>query len=115
MQRLKNSSSRAVLYQQLGKSQRSHEDCTAEGERNNRTVSTGFTSQAVASSTNGHRICAIGHAYAGGAHQNEIHVCKISDGKHIDGNKGSDSPFSHVQLLPTLLAHGGVALLLAVK
>ena len=34
------------------------------------------------------RICAIGHAYAVGAHQwNEIYVYKISDSKHIDGNK----------------------------
>ena len=35
---------------------------------------------------------------------------RISGSKHIDGNKAWGSPFSHVQLLPTWLAHGGVGL-----
>ena len=85
-------------------------------ERNNCTISPGFTSQAVASNATGHRICATGRAYAVGAHQwSEIFVYKISGSKHIDGNKDWGSPFSHVQLPPTLLARGDLVLLLAAK
>ena len=63
-----------------------------------------------------HRICATGHECAADAHQwSGIYLYKISGNKHIGGNKAWGSPFSHRRLLPTLLAHGGVALLLAVE
>ena len=96
------------------------EDCTKSRRKDLRkmscTGSLGITSQAVASSTNVHRICAIGHACAADAHRwSELYVYKISGSKHIDASKAWGSPFSHGQLLPTLLAHGGVSLLLSVK
>ena len=84
--------------------------------RNNCTISLGFTSQAVASSTSVHRICATGHEHAADALPwSEIYVYKISGSKRTDGNKAWGSPFSHVQPPPTLLARGDVVLLLAAK
>ena len=70
----------------------------------------------VSSSTNAHRICAIGHACAADAHQwSELYVYKTSGSKRIDGRRVWGSPFSHIQLLPNWLAHGGASLLPAAK
>ena len=76
----------------------------------------GSTFQAVANSTNVHHNDATGHACAVGAHQwSEIYGYKTSGSKHIDGSKAWGSPVSHVRLLPTLLARGGVVLDRVVK
>ena len=80
------------------------EDCTNPKRKDSRkiscTSSLGFYSQAVATSTNVHRICATGHACAADAYQfSEIYVDKISGNKHINGNKAWGSHVSHLQLL----------------
>ena len=89
----------ANLCQQLEKVRYCSEDCTtSKKRRNNCTISLGFTSQAVASSTKVHRICATGHGHAVDAPQwSEIYVNKISGSKHTDGNKAWNFPFSHVR------------------